>query len=43
MSFKTFTEEQTTEAQMFIAEYQTQLYGVLEYLIDEAYGMIPAT
>ena len=38
MSFKTFTEEQTKEAQTFIAEYQTQLYGVLEHLLEEAYG-----
>ena len=38
MSFKTFTEEQAQEAQMFIAEYQTRLYGVLDYLIEEAYG-----
>lgn len=38
MSFKTFTEEQTKEAQTFIEEYQGRLYGVLEYLIEEAYG-----
>lgn len=38
MSFKTFPAEQTKEAQTFIAEYRAQLYGALEYLIEEAYG-----
>jgi len=37
MTFKTFTEEQTKEAQTFIEEYKTQLYNMLEYIVENWY------
>lgn len=37
MSFKTFTEEQTKEAQTFIEEYKTQLYNMFEYELENWY------
>lgn len=37
MSFKTFTEEQTKEAQTFIEEYKAQLYNMFEYIVENWY------
>lgn len=37
MSFKTFTEEQTKEAQTFIETYKAQMYRMFEYIIEEWY------
>lgn len=37
MSFKTFTEEQTKEAQTFITEYKAQLYSTFEYIVENWY------
>ena len=37
MSFKTFTEEQTKEAQTFVEEYKTQLYNMFEYIVENWY------
>lgn len=41
MSFKTFTEEQTKEAQTFIAEYKAQLYSLFEYIVENWYDYDP--
>ena len=41
MSFKTFTEEQTKEAQTFIKEYKTQLYNMFEYIVENWYDYDP--
>ena len=37
MSFKTFTEEQTKEAQTFIETYKAQMYRIFECIIGEWY------
>lgn len=37
MSLKTFTEEQTKEAQTFIETYKAQMYRMFEYIIEEWY------
>lgn len=37
MSFKTFTEEQTKEAQTFIETYKAQMYRMFEYIIEDLY------
>lgn len=41
MSFKTFTEEQTKEAQTFIETYRAQMYRMFEYIIEEWYDYDP--
>lgn len=41
MNFKTFTEEQTKEAQTFIEEYKTQLYNMFEYIVENWYDYDP--
>lgn len=41
MSFKTFTEEQTKEAQTFTEEYKTQLYNMFEYIVENWYDYDP--
>lgn len=37
MTFKTFTEEQTKQAQTFIEEYKAQLYNMFEYIVENWY------
>ena len=41
MSFKTFTEEQTKEAQTLIEEYKTQLYNMFKYELENWYDYDP--
>ena len=37
MTFKTFTEEQTKQAQTFIEEYKAQLYNMFGYIVENWY------
>lgn len=37
MTFKTFTEEQTKQAQTFIDEYKATLYKAFEYILENWY------
>lgn len=37
MTFKTFTEEQTRQAQTFIDEYKATLYKAFEYILENWY------
>lgn len=41
MTFKTFTEEQTKQAQTFIEEYKAQLYNMFGYIVENWYDYDP--